>query len=192
MSTQRTLGYAATGAGLGMALGGPLGAGVGAGLGGLAGVFGLGGDSDKAKKALLEKQKQMAAEFEQQRLAQHQQRLQALNQQTMAFAPRNQMMAQMFGPEAAFTPQQFADMASDPAAKSLDEATRAWEASAMQNPIDPVTRSRTRGAMDPKVQADLELARQNERRRQQIMRNMGPMPQGPAPIQMPTPQRGRR
>lgn len=191
MNTRNTLGYAATGAGIGMALGGPLGAGVGAGLGGLAGVFGLGGD-DKAKKALLRKQEQMAKEFEAQRQQQHQQRLQALSQQTMAFAPRNQMMAQMFGPDAAFSPQQFADMASDPAAKPLAQAEQAWLQSAMNNPIDPNTRSRTRGAMDPRVQADLELAQQNERRRQAIMQNMGPMPQGPAPIRMPAPQRGRR
>jgi hypothetical protein len=177
--------------GVGGALGGPVGAGVG-GLVGLGYGALFGGDDDKAKKALLAKQKQMAAEFEARAKQQHQESLQGLSQQAMAFAPRNQMMAQMFGADAAFTPQQFADMTSDPGAKSLEEATANWNASAMQNPIDPVTRSRTRGAMNPQVQADLERARENERRKQWLMQRMGPTPQGPAPIQMPTPQRGRK
>lgn len=191
MGTRETLGWGATGAGVGGALGGPVGAGVG-GLVGLGyGVF-SGKDDDKAKKALLEKQKQMAAEFEARAKQQHQEQLQGLSQQALAFGPRNQMMAQMFGPEAAFTPQQFADMTSDPGAKSNADAEQAWIASAMQNPIDPKTRSRTTGAMNPQVQADLERARENERRKQWLMAQMGPMPQGPAPIRMPTPQRGRR
>jgi hypothetical protein len=152
----------------------------------------LTGAKSNEYNALLKKQEQMAKEAALQREQQRKAGLQSMSQQMMAFAPRNQMMAQMFGPEAAFTPQQFANMASDPNAKSFEEATRAYNQSAMGNPIDPNTRSRTRGAMNPQVQADFERAAENERRKQMIMQNMGPLPSGPAPIRMPTPQRGRR
>ena len=152
----------------------------------------LTGAKSNEYKALIKKQEQMAKEAELRAQQQHQQGLQSLNQGMLAFGPRNQMMAQMFGPEAAFSPQQMAAMASDPAAKPLAEAEQAWIQSAMQNPIDPKTRSRTTGEMNPQVQADLERARENERRKQWLLQNLGPMPSGPAPIQMPRPQSGRR
>lgn len=143
-------------------------------------------------KALLKKQEEMAKAAEARAAQQHQQGLQGLSQGMMAFGPRNQMMAQMFGPEAAFSPDQMAAMVSDPAAKPLAEAEQAWIQSAMQNPIDPKTRTRTQGAMNPQIQKDLELARANERRKQALLATLGPMPSGPAPIQMPRPQPGRR
>ncbi|HET8957330.1 MAG TPA: hypothetical protein VFM95_02620 [Microcella sp.] len=113
MSTRSTVGTAATGAGVGGAFGGPVGAGIGAGVGALLGMSGLLED-DSAKKALLEKQRQLAAEAQRRREELQRARMQSLTQQMMAFGPRNQVMAQMFGPDAAFTGKQMADMTANP------------------------------------------------------------------------------
>lgn len=64
--------------------------------------------------ALVAKQKELA-EVAKKRLAQQQQAgMNALGQRMLAFNPQNQLMAQMFGPEAAFSPEQFAQMTQNP------------------------------------------------------------------------------
>lgn len=159
----------------------------------IPGLNAIGGYTSDADKRLLAKQEQMAAEAKKQQERNAQARLQALGQSMLAFNPRNQMMAQMFGPEAAFSPQQFAQMGSDPGAKPVAEAQQAWTQAAMANPIDPKTRSRTSGAMPPEVQAELERSYENERRKRELMAGMQPVGPGPAPLgPRPAPQQARR
>lgn len=104
------------GAGLGAAVGGPIGAGIGGvaglGIGGLTDLFG-GGD-DGAMRALQRRQQELAAELERQRQETYKGRIQALNQGVQALAPYNNMVAQMVGPQAAFSGQQVAAMTADP------------------------------------------------------------------------------
>lgn len=119
MSTGRIVGGAATGVGVGAAFGGPVGAGIGAGLGALGGAFGLFGNDDD-EKALIAKQKQLAAEAQKRREDLQRSHMRSLNQTMMAAAPRNQVMAQMFGPEAAFTGKQMADMTANPMGPQTD------------------------------------------------------------------------
>jgi hypothetical protein len=61
----------------------------------------LGAETEEQKE-LVRQQKRMAED------------LQAMNQQVMAFAPRNKLMAEMFGPDAAFTGKQIGDMTANP------------------------------------------------------------------------------
>jgi hypothetical protein len=72
------------------------------------------GGKTKEDKALLAKQEQMAKEAEARRVEVQEMRMNALGQQLLAMNPRNQMMAQMFGPDAAFQPQEFAAMTKNP------------------------------------------------------------------------------
>src|SRR3954468_4262193 len=105
---------AVTGAGVG-AVGGPIGAGIGAGLGGVLGLTtNLFGDGGESRDKLIAKQKQIAEEARKRQEEQHAARMQALGQNMLAFAPRNAAMAQMYGPQAAFSGQQIADMTADP------------------------------------------------------------------------------
>lgn len=149
----------------------------------IPGLNAIGGYESDADKALIEKQKQLAAEAKKREEANAQARLQALGQSMLAFNPRNQMMAQMFGPQAAFSPEQFAQMGSDPYAKPIDQAQAAWIQANRQNP----------NAIPPEVQADLERARANEARKRQIQQGMQPLAAGPAPLgRRPAPQGTRR
>jgi hypothetical protein len=67
------------------------------------------------EKALVKKQKQMAEEARKRLEQSRQTSVQALGQSMLAFNPQNQMMAQLFGPQAAFSPQQMSQMTADPA-----------------------------------------------------------------------------
>ncbi len=141
----------------------------------------LGAKTD-SEKALEGKQKQMAAEARKQQELNQQSRMNALGQQMLAFNPQNQMMAQMFGPQAAFQPEQLAQMAQNPMKPAYDEK---W--------------SNYKGT-DPKTQADIEdyIKRKAEYDRQEAARRdmlMGGIQQpgaGPAPIQMSAPQAARK
>lgn len=105
-----------TGAGLGTAIAPGLGTGIGAaaglGIGALTDLFG-GGD-DSAMRALQQRQRELAAQLERQRQETYRGRIQALNQGAQALAPYNNMVAQMVGPQAAFSGQQVAAMTADP------------------------------------------------------------------------------
>lgn len=155
-------------------------------------VGGLMGAQSDAQKALIKKQEQMAAEAKAQQERNRQMRMQALGQSMLAFNPQNQMMAQMFGPQAAFSPQQFAQMAGDPGAKPLPDAEKAWIAAASAAPIDPNTRRRDGQPLPANIQQDLERARENERRKRAIEQQMTPLGPGPAPLRLPPPAAPRR
>lgn len=153
---------------------------------------GLAGAKSDEQKRLLAKQEQLAKEAEAQARRNQQMRMQALGQSMLAFNPQNQMMAQMFGPQAAFSPQQFAQMANDPGAKPLGEAEAAWQQAASQGPIDPKTRRRTSGPIPEDIQMQLERARENERRKRMIQQQMAPVGPGPAALRLPPPAAARR
>ncbi len=141
----------------------------------------LGGYESDEQKALIAKQKQLADDAKKRRLQQEQAGMNALGQQMLAFNPQNQMMAQMFGPEAAFTPQQFAQMAADPGAMSQADVSRAHAESL-----------RTGKPMQGVTQQDLDRMRRDQERQQMIRQNMQAPGPGPAPLQSRTPQAGRR
>ena len=169
----------------------------------------LAGAKTDEYKALIKKQEQMAREAAARRQQQHQQGLNSLSQGLAAFGPRNQMMAQMFGPDAAFTPQQISAMGADPAGPpkpwEVDISSKGQRIDTLMGAtpeqVGPMSVS-VEGytGTDPKVQAEVEkyLAQlkeynaQEARRRQMIERSVGPVGPGPAPIRMPAPQRGRR
>ena len=93
-----------------------------------------------------------------------------------------QLMASMFGPQAAFQPEQLAGM--------------------VQNPIKPTLSPELYNyqGTDPKKQAEINSFMQREaaykqseeKRRNQVMGGVSPLPAGPAPISMPTPQAARK
>lgn len=114
---QQYVSGALSGAGIGGAVGGPVGAGVGAGIGLIGAGLGLFGDDEsEAQAALVRKQEQMAREARAREDELRRAGLASMAQTMGAFAPRNAMMAQMFGPEAAFSGEQMANMTADPAA----------------------------------------------------------------------------
>lgn len=130
----------------------------------LVGGF-LGAETDSQKK-LVKKQEELAKEAEKRRKANAQARMNALGQSMLAFNPQNQMMAQMFGPEAAFSPQQLAQMAQDPRI-----AGQAWGTGTDEQRAAQV---------------------QDRDRRQRIEQQMTPLGPGPAPLRLPPPQAGRK
>jgi hypothetical protein len=74
----------------------------------------LSGAETEEQKALVRQQKRMAEDAKRRAEIMGPARLQAMNQQMLAFGPRNKMMAEMFGPDAAFTGKQIADMTANP------------------------------------------------------------------------------
>jgi hypothetical protein len=83
-------------------------------------VNSLTGAESNEQKNLVKKQQQLAEEARKRRLQMQDANMNALGQSMLAFAPRNQMMAQMFGPDAAFKPEQFAAMAQNPIRPQLE------------------------------------------------------------------------
>jgi hypothetical protein len=130
----------------------------------LVGGF-LGAETD-SQKALVKKQEQLAEETRKRAEQNAKSRMQALGQSMLAFNPQNQMMAQMFGPQAAFSPQQFAQMGADPTI-----AGQPWGT-----------------GTDAQRQAQV----QDRDRRRMIEQQMQPLGPGPAPLKLPPPQAGRR
>lgn len=145
---------------------------------------GLMGAQTDATKALLKKQEQLAAEAKAQQQKNAQMRMQALGQSMLAFNPQNQMMAQMFGPQAAFSPQQMAQMAADPGARSREEYSAA-HAKAMEQPWQD--RRMTGWTGD-----DVKRMEEDEKRRRMIAQQTTPLGPGPAPLRMPPPAAARR
>lgn len=145
-------------------------------------IFGpLSGAKTDEEKRLLAKQKQMAEEAKKRQVEMQRARMNALGQQMLAFNPQNQMMAQMFGPEAAFSPQQFAQMANDPGAVTPDAFSRAREESL-----------RTGKPMQGVDAAAMQRMQENEQRKKMVAQQMTPLGPGPAPLRLPPPQPGRR
>lgn len=140
----------------------------------------LTGSKSDEQKALLKKQQQMADELKKRQRMNEQARMNALGQQMLAFNPQNQLMAQMFGADAAFSPQQFAQMAADPMANQ-QAGHAAWEASL-----------KGRRPMTPEEQETWQRAEADKRRQAMVQQNMRPVGPGPAPMRLPTPQASRR
>ncbi len=129
-------------------------------------VGGLLGAETDSQKALIKKQEQLAAEAKKRAEMNQKARMNALGQSMLAFNPQNQMMAQMFGPQAAFSPQQMAAMAQDPSIAGLPWGTGTDE------------------------QRRAQVA--DKQRRQRIEQQMTPLGPGPAPLKLPPPQAGRK
>lgn len=139
----------------------------------------LGAQSDE-QKALLKKQQQMADELKRRAQQNQQARMNALGQQMLAFNPQNQLMAQMFGPDAAFTPDQFAQMVADPMANQ-QAAHEAWQRSLASGK-----------SMTPEEQEQYQRAQADLQRQAQVRQNMQPVGPGPAPLKLPAPAPARR
>lgn len=141
----------------------------------------LAGGTTKEESALIAKQQQMAQEAKVRQGQQQDARMNMLGQQMLAFNPRNQMLAQMFGPQAAFTPDAMAQMAQGPA-PAYDEKWNNYQGT------------------DPKTQADIvEYIRRKKEydaaesaRHSMIMGGVQQPGPGPAPIQMSAPQAARK
>ncbi len=125
----------------------------------------LGAQTD-SQKALLKKQEELAAEAKKREQQNAQARMQALGQSMLAFNPQNQMMAQMFGPQAAFSPQQMSQMAQDPRVAGTQWGTGSEE--------------------QRKAQV------QDKERRARIEQQMQPLGPGPAPMKLPPAAAPRR
>ncbi len=165
---------------------GGAGAAAGGGLGGLSAgtLLGLGGLAldaggivasqirTKAENDLIEKQKELAAAAKARQLQVQQEGMNRLGQTMLAFVPQNKMMAEMFGPDAAFTGQQMGAMAADPGAKPMSAYN-----------VPPGT---------PLSREDIDRTNADQARQAQVAGAFGPAPQGPAPLQKRTPQAARR
>lgn len=127
---------------------------------------GISGSQTDSQKALIKKQKQLEEESKKRAQQNAQARMQALGQSMLAFNPQNQMMAQMFGPQAAFSPEQFAQMGADPRVAGLP-----WGSGDNQQDVAQL---------------------QNKQRQQQIQQQMQPLPQGPQPLAPARPAPGAR
>jgi hypothetical protein len=176
--------YAAGGAG---AVGGAAATGAGGlSLANGLGLAGLGLDvagvvasqiRTKAEKALIKKQEELAEAAKARQIQVQQEGMNRLGQQMLAMVPQNRMMAEMFGPEAAFTGQQMGQMAADPGANQA----AAGQAFDNNNP-----------AGNQFSMEDIARANADRQRQQQVAGAFGPPPQGPAPLQPRTPQPARR
>ena len=82
-------------------------------------VNSLTGAKSDSEKELLKKQEQMAREAERRAQRNEQMRIRALSQAAGAFAPQNRVMAQMFGPDAAFSGKEMADLTANPMPSQL-------------------------------------------------------------------------
>jgi hypothetical protein len=139
------------------------------------------GGKTKEEKALIAKQEQIAREAKVRQGQQQDARMNQLGQQLLAFNPSNQLMAQMYGPGAAFQPEQMAAMAQG------------------QKPAYDEKWSNYKGT-DPKVQKDIEeyIRRKKEydaaeaSRHDMLMGGIQRPGPGPTPIQMSAPQAARR
>jgi hypothetical protein len=116
MSKQGAISGGLSGAGIGGSVGGGYGALIGGGVGALAGAFGFLDPDDEDQKKLIRKQEQMAREARAREDSLRRAGLQSLGQTMGAFGPRNRAMAEMFGPEAAFSGEEVANMTADPEA----------------------------------------------------------------------------
>jgi hypothetical protein len=139
-----------------------------------------GGDDENAK--LRAKQEQIARETELRRQQQQQARMDAIGARIGAFNPYNQHLARMFGPEAAFQPEQLAALAENP----------------MKPQLDPELMNYT-GTDDKKEQQIRDYMAAMERykaaeaaRRERVMGSVQRPGPGPAPLQQRTPLPAKR
>ncbi len=147
----------------------------------------LAGGRTKEESALLHKQEQLAKEAKA-RMAQVQEsRMNALGQQLLAMNPRNQMMAKMYGPGAAFQPQEFAAMTQNP----IPPPEMPAELKALEGNTKPLT-PQQKAAYAAFAQQKQQYEQGNQQRSDQMMNGMAPPGPGPAPLQARTPQAARK
>lgn len=147
---------------------------------GIKGLFA--GDNSKEQKALIAKQEQMAREAETRRYQMQTARMDAMGQRMAAFSPMNQRTAQLLGPDAAFRPEQLASMVENPLKPQLPPELMNYTGT------DDKKEQQIRDYMFQMEQ----YKKAEEARRQRVMNGVAPLPSGPAPISMPTPQAARR
>ncbi len=140
------------------------------------------GGRTKEQDALIAKQEQLAHEAQVRQGQQQDARMNALGQQLLAFNPTNQMMAQMFGPGAAFTPEQVATMAQGQPPPALDQSLVDYRGT------DPEQRAKVAEFLRRKQ----EFEQAEAGRRDMIMGGFQQPGSGPAPMQMAAPQAARR
>lgn len=192
-------------------------------LGKLPIVGGLFKQDDSAQKALIAQQQKLHEELKKraQKYALEAPPLQAAAQGMLAFNPMNQAMASMYGPQAAFQPEQLASMLQNPNPfpKDADEwakeqgfaptkgqgqeavnAAFRGDAAGMKAAGEPVSLIDYRGT-DPEIRARVEeYIRQKKlydeaekRRRDTIMGGFSQPGPGPAPLApRAAPARARR
>jgi hypothetical protein len=135
----------------------------------------------KEQKQLIELQKQMALEAQQRQGQLQDQRMNALGQQMLAFNPRNQMLSQMFGPQAAFQPEQVAQM------------VQGQEPPMDQNLLNYAGNDQeTLRKKQEMIRRHNEWLQAESQRRDMMMNNFQAPGAGPAPINMPAPQAARK
>lgn len=140
------------------------------------------GAETSSHKALIAKQKQMAEEARKRQEMNQQARMNMLGQQLLAFNPMNQVMAQMFGPEAAFTPEQMAGFGQNPMRPQLDPSLVNYTGG------DP----RKLQEVQKYIQQKKAFDEQEARRRELIMGGFQQPGPGPQPFAMSAPQPGRK
>lgn len=143
----------------------------------------LGGYESDEKKALLAKQEELSKETAKRREQMQRAGMNSLGQRLLAFNPQNQLMAQMFGPEAAFTPEQFAQMVQSPMGPPQPDADLI-----NYQGTDPAVLARLEAYMKERGQFDAE----EQKRQQGVQNGMTPLGPGPAPIQQRRPAPARR
>lgn len=149
----------------------------------IAAQLGINAGRDKERKALIEKQEQMAREVKLRQQYAAQTRMDALAQQVMAFNPRNQMLAQMFGPGAAFTPEQMAAMVANPAKPTISDPSLLNYSGTDQKKLQELRDYNRR---------EREYAEAEERRKQMVMSGITPPGPAQAPMKLPTPLAAKR
>jgi hypothetical protein len=146
----------------------------------------LTGGRTKEEKALLAKQEQMAKEAEAERYRQQEARMNALGQQLLAFNPTNEMMAKIYGPQAAFQPQEMAQMTQNPMPPpELPPELQGKEGMAAK---DPAIQAKFREYLMRKQQYE----QGNQQRNDMMMNGVRAPGPGPAPLQQRTPQDARK
>lgn len=144
------------------------------------------GDTPEEQR-LIAKQQQLAQEAKA-RIGQNQEAaMNALGQQLLAFNPRNQMMAKIYGPDAAFAPTDFAKMVQNPIPPpQMPPELQALAGKTTKNTPE----------QDAAFRAYAEQLRQydegNRRRSEQMMSGIAPVGPGPSPLDPRTPQAARK
>ncbi len=141
----------------------------------------LAGGRTKEEKALIAKQEQLAAEAKVRTGQQQDARMNQLGQQLLAFNPSNQLMAQMYGPQAAFTPEQAATMVQGQA-PALDEKWSNYSGDDKKTWADIHEYNRRKKEYEAAEAA----------RRDMMMSGIQQPGPGPTPIQMSAPQAARK
>lgn len=151
------------------------------------------GSRSDATKQLDKKQQQLAKESEERMRQNAQTRMQALGQSMLAFNPQNQMMAQMFGPQAAFSPQQFAQMAQNPnGPPQLDPSLLNPDGSATSDSLTMFGAATTDKDKQAKIDAWYRAKKAYEAQQQMVQNGMQPVGPGPAPLQPQAPPQAAR